>query len=85
MTIWHTLHPGDGPGADPLDARLHEERVDPATHGQRRHEAPFETLPDGAFVVHDGAAFLVLGDVLRRWTPGGYTRARRGRAGMAAG
>ena len=29
--------------------------------GQRRHEAPFETLPDGAFVVDGEAAFLVLG------------------------
>jgi hypothetical protein len=85
VTIWHKLHPGDEPGADPLDARLHEERVDPTTRERRPHEAPFETLPDGAFVVHDDAAFLVLGDVLRRWTPGGYTTSimrPRGRASV---
>jgi hypothetical protein len=72
VTLWHKLHPSDEVGADPLDARLHEERVEPGTRGQRRHEAQFESLPDGALVVLDDAAFLVHGDVLRRWTPGGY-------------
>ena len=75
VTMWHKLHPGDEAGADPLDARLHDERIDPGTRGQRRHEAAFETLPDGASVVVNGAAFLVNGNVLRRWTPGGYTTA----------
>ena len=46
------------------------------TRGQRRHEAPFETLPDGAFVVDGDAAFLVLGERLLRWTPAGYVDAR---------
>ena len=83
VTMWHELHPGDEPGADAIDARLHDERVDPATREQRRHEAPYETLPDGAFVVVEGAAFLVRGETLRRWTPGGHTTALprpRGRA-----
>jgi hypothetical protein len=30
-------------------------------------------LPDGAFVLRDGDPWLVLGDELLRWTPGGYT------------
>ena len=34
------------------------------------------TLPDGAFVVGDDAAFLVLGRRLLRWTPAGYVDAR---------
>jgi len=53
-------------GADELDARLHEERL-----GARRRRAAGE-LPDGAFVLHDEEPWLVLGDELRRWTPGGY-------------
>ena len=58
--------------ADDLDARLHEERLGP------RPEAAVEELPDGAFVLMGGEPWLVLGDELRRWTPGGYTKRRRG-------
>ena len=29
--------------------------------------------PDGAFVLHEGEPWLVLGRELLRWTPGGYT------------
>ena len=43
-----------------------------ARAAQRRHAAPFDTLPDGAFVWHDDAPRLVLGDRLLRWTPAGY-------------
>jgi hypothetical protein len=73
VTIWHDLHPADEPRADAIDARLHAERVEPGSRGQRRHEAPFETLPDGAMVVHEGLAQLVLRNRLLRWAPGGYT------------
>ena len=76
VTLWHKLHPGDETGADAIDARLHAERVDGAARGQRRHEAPFESLPDGAFVADGDAAFLVLGERLLRWTPAGYVDAR---------
>jgi hypothetical protein len=41
-------------------------------------------LPDGAFVVHEGAAWLVLGGELLHWTAAGYDtripRPARGRA-----
>jgi hypothetical protein len=81
--IWRGLHPGQA-GADAVDEQLHTERVDPATRSQRRHEAPFADLPDGAFVVHDGGPWLVLGPELLRWSPGGYTeRARRPARGPA--
>jgi hypothetical protein len=69
--IWRGLHPGPG-GADAIDRRLHEERVAPATRAQRQHEEALDDLPDGAFVVRDGAAWLVLGTRLLRWTPAGY-------------
>ncbi len=71
-TLWQRLHRDDEPGADALDARLHDERIDPLTRGQRRYEAALETQPVGAFVLHDGAPFLVLEETLLRWTPAGY-------------
>lgn len=55
-----------GARADAIDARLHGERRGP------RHERPLDALPDGAFVLHDGEPWLVLGSELLRWTPFGY-------------
>jgi hypothetical protein len=69
--IWVALHPGEH-GADAIDARLHTERIEPATRAQRRHDAPLDTLPDGTFVVLDGEPWLVRGGELRRWTAAGY-------------
>jgi hypothetical protein len=83
MTIWRGLHPGDA-GADAIDARLHAERVDPVTRGARLHEARLDDLPDGAFVVHEGAPHLVLGARLLRWTPAGYVAPAARPAGARA-
>jgi hypothetical protein len=82
--IWQRLHPGQV-GADAMDDQLHAERVDPETRGQRRHEMPFSGLPDGTFVLWDERPWLVLGDELEEWTPGGYVAERRARPrdGMA--
>jgi hypothetical protein len=67
-----------GGRADAIDARLHGERL------ARRHEAAFDELPDGAFVLLDGEPWLVRADNLLRWTPAGYEdRASRPR-GRAA-
>jgi hypothetical protein len=55
-----------GARADAIDARLHRERRG------RRHERRLDALPDGAFVLHDGEPWLVLGRELLRWTPDGY-------------
>ena len=63
-------------GADALDERLHDERLVPGTRARRLHEAPLDELPDGAFVLEDGAPWLVLGAQLLRWTPAGYTERR---------
>ena len=59
--------------ADAIDAQLHAERVDPDTRTQRRHSARLDTLPDGAFVLHEGEPWLALRGELLRWTPAGYT------------
>jgi hypothetical protein len=69
--ILRDLHHGPV-GADAIDARLHAERVDPETRGHLCHEAPFDELPDGAYVLHDGAPSLVRGAQLLTWTPAGY-------------
>ena len=74
--IWRKRHP-DQLGADEVDAQLHAERVDPASRGQRLHEAPMDGLPDGAFVLRTGGPCLVLGGELLKWTPGGYTTRER--------
>src|SRR3954453_14903476 len=65
--------PRDAVTADAMDARLHAERLAPGGRTRRLHEADLADLPEGAFVVCDGAPCLVLGADLRRWTPGGYT------------
>ncbi len=72
---------GLGPvGADAVDARLHEERVDPATGRHRLHRETLSAMPDGAFVLRDDAPWLVLGDQLLGWSAGGYLeRVPRGR------
>jgi hypothetical protein len=69
--LWTGIHPGEV-GVDAMDARLHQERVDAASRSQRRHDAALAELPDGSFVLRESEPWLVLGDELRRWTPGGY-------------
>ena len=64
-------------GADAIDARLHGERRAPGG-GRREHPAAFDDLPDGAFVLLEGAPWLVVGGELLAWSPEGY-RARRPR------
>jgi hypothetical protein len=70
--IWQELHPGQA-GADAVDARLQEERLDTKSRKRRLHEAELSELPDGAFVLVEGDPLLVLGERLRAWTPAGYT------------
>jgi hypothetical protein len=69
--IWSELHPGRR-GADAIDAQLQRERIDPVTRAQRQHDGALDVLPDGAFVLRDGAPALVLGPELLRWAPAGY-------------
>jgi hypothetical protein len=75
VALWRDLHPRQK-GADAIDAQLHSERFDPATRAHRLHEAPLDELPDGAYVLLDGAPHVVRGDQLLRWTTAGYESAR---------
>jgi hypothetical protein len=67
--IWNALHPGER-GADAIDARLHEERLE--GRRQRHHREDFDDLPDGTMILRDGAPPLVCGGALRAWSPAGY-------------
>ena len=68
--LWRDLHPGPG-GADAIDAQLHVERVE-AGGTRRFHSAPFDGLPDGAFVLAAAKPALVLDGQLLVWHPAGY-------------
>jgi hypothetical protein len=83
VSLWSGLHPGRL-GADAIDAQLHTERIAPGTRAKRLHEAPLDELPNGAFVLQDGAPHLVLDRRLLRWTPGGYVAAVRRRTRQKA-
>ncbi len=69
------------PFADEMDDVLHRERL----HGRakRTHRRNIDTLPDGAFVALDGAAFAVRGSALLRWTPQGYDARNKRPRGIA--
>jgi hypothetical protein len=82
-TAWGRAHPNSGrkgrPTAKEIDDRLHAERV-----GTDRREPAFQAalddLPDGVLVAVPGwgaEAYLLLGDGLLAWSPGGYRERRR--------
>ena len=75
VAVWRELHPGQA-GADAIDAQLHAERLEPGSRARRRHDAPLEALPDGAFVLCGVAPWLVLGGRLLRWSAAGYAEGR---------
>ena len=79
VAFWRERHRGPA-NADAIDTRLQAERLDAVTGRQRHHVVEMRDLPDGAFVVHDGAPHLVRGTELLRWSPAGYER-RSSRAG----
>src|SRR5262249_6541227 len=67
------------PTAQEIDDRLHAERVGP-DRSRRSSEAALGGLPDGVFVTvpaWGGQAYLVRGDSLLAWSPGGYGERRR--------
>jgi hypothetical protein len=71
-------------GADAIDAQLHDERLVAGTGERRLHEAAFDELPDGAFVLHNGKPRLVLGEALLTWSPAGYVARTARPAGRPA-
>jgi hypothetical protein len=66
--LWPSLH-GERGTAEAIDMQLQRERLDGRA---RRLHVMDDTLPDGACVVRDGAAWMVGAGVLRRWAPAGY-------------
>jgi hypothetical protein len=80
---WRSAHPGTAgsppPTAREIDERLHAERVAP-DRTKRTFIAALDELPNGVFVTATGpdeSTFLVWGDRLLAWTPGGYGERRR--------
>lgn len=73
QSAWHSAKGLTAlPRAPEIDACLHAERIVPRSRTQRLWETDCADLPDGAFVLHDGAPHLVLADGLRRWSWQGY-------------
>jgi hypothetical protein len=62
------------PPADAIDRILHAERLD--GRAKRRARRALNNLPDGAFVVIEGAPWLVCGAALYAWSFVGYGVAR---------
>src|SRR5262245_26531892 len=82
-TAWRVAHPGSGgsqrPAATEIDNRLHAERLDP-DRSRRSFVTALDELPNGVFVTAATwaeQAYLVWGDCLLAWTPGGYGARRR--------
>jgi hypothetical protein len=60
------------PSAATMNRQLHAERLVPGTHRRRIHSMRWPELPDGTFVLVEGAPFLVLGDEIVEWSTAGY-------------
>lgn len=85
QAAWAAELGGEPPSAKEMNRRLHGERIVRGTHRRRLHEVPWRELPDGAFVLVEGAPALVLGGRLVEWTREGYGASRaRPRRGAAA-
>jgi hypothetical protein len=69
------------PSAKAINRQLHGERIVRGTHRRRSHGLPWPDMPDGTFVLLDGAAAVVVGTRLTTWTHRGYgiSRPRPGR------
>jgi hypothetical protein len=68
----------NGLTAGAIDDRLHDDRVGPA-RSKRTWRTKLDELPDGAMIADEdrpGETFLVLGDSLFLWSPGGYADRR---------
>ena len=61
------------PRAAEMDKVLHEERLDGRAKGL--HVAECKTLPSGAMIVVDKQAYLIEAEIMRSWSPSGYSDA----------
>ncbi len=72
------------PSAKAMNRQLHGERLVTRRRERRLHDMPWQRLPTGTFVSLEGGAWLVVDDVLVRWTARGYGASRlRPRDGRA--
>jgi hypothetical protein len=69
LDAWHSAF-GERPRVDPMDRRLHAERVQ--GKWQRRHRMAWADVPAGTFAVIDEVPALALEDRLVPWSPAGY-------------
>jgi hypothetical protein len=76
-SAWLAVHPDDAGSLTVLDHRLHQERTASASWS-----APCESLPDGAMVAVDEAAWLVLGESILAWSHAAYTSRRSRPSGV---
>jgi hypothetical protein len=76
-TAWRSVYPHQPASADAMDRVLQAERRT-RPFNKRTYVAEIDSLPDGAYIAIDGAAWLVRGHALYRWSAGGYTE-RTGR------
>jgi hypothetical protein len=65
LDAWESAS-GERPRVDPMDRRLHADRLDGRV--QRRHAAAWPNLPTGAFVLVGATPALVLSDRLVPWS-----------------
>jgi hypothetical protein len=86
---WAVAHGSAGesrrPTAAEIDGRLHAERVGPE-RSKRSYVASPDELPDGVFLRVPGwgdGAYLLWGESLLAWSPGGYRERRPRPAGEA--
>ncbi len=90
--LMHALRRSERLSAKALDDMLHAARIETGTRRQRWFEASLDDLPDGAMFVHadetsgdqPGDIWLVLGQHLLRWQPGGYENVVRRPSGILA-
>jgi hypothetical protein len=71
VAAWRSTRPGEPFGVDAIDAVLQAERLD-GRAAKRTYRAPVAGLPDGVMVELDGEPWLVRGEELLAWGPGGY-------------
>ena len=78
LALWQEIY--GAANADSMDATLHAQRL--AGRAKRTYRAPFASLPDGTYVLFDGAPRLLWEGALLEWTDGGYA-GRRSRPARA--
>ena len=69
--LWTQVHGRDQRRVEEIDRVIHADRIT-SDGGKRLYEAQLADLPDGAMVVENDEAWLVLGGDLLAWSPSGY-------------